>query len=214
MEDHPQNHHNGDAQTSQDKPANGPALAEAEDPDERQKRALGLGQSRPRTSLKEDSDSGEELEQVKSELASVEDKLKRQVAEFQNYKKRTAQEKSQLVEYGKSLVVQNLLEVIDDFDRSRKAAETLEHQENPAAAYEAFKQGVDLVYNKFMGELTRLGVEPIVAVGQPFDEKEHEALMQQPAPEGTGSGVVLHEAQKGYRMGDRVLRHSRVVVST
>ncbi|MGI9174936.1 MAG: nucleotide exchange factor GrpE [Rhodothermales bacterium] len=211
MEDHIQDHHNGDAQTSPNESADGPALVEAEDPDERQKRALGLGQTRPRTSSKEAS--GEELEQMKSELASVEDKLKRQVAEFQNYKKRTTQEKSQLVEYGKSLVVQNLLEVIDDFDRSRKAAETLEQQDNPAAAYEAFKQGVDLVYNKFMDELTRLGVEPIVAVGQPFDEKEHEALMQQPAPEGTGSGVVLHEAQKGYRMGDRVLRHSRVVVS-
>ena len=211
MEDPIQDHHNGDAPASQNEPADGPVLAEAEDPDERQKRALGLGQTRPRTAAREAS--GGEVEQLKSELASVEDKLKRQVAEFQNYKKRTAQEKSQLVEYGKSLVVQNLLEVIDDFDRSRKAAETLEHQDNPAAAYEAFKQGVDLVYNKFVDELTRLGVEPIVAVGQPFDEKEHEALMQQPAPEGTGSGVVLHEAQKGYRMGDRVLRHSRVVVS-
>ena len=211
MEDDTRNQHDGDAQTSPEEPTGGPTLAEAEDPDERQKRALGLGRERQRAASEETE--SEELEQVKSELASVEDKLKRQVAEFQNYKKRTAQEKNQLVEYGKSLVVQNLLEVIDDFDRSRKAAETLEHQDNPAAAYEAFKQGVDLVYNKFMDELTRLGVEPIVAVGQPFDEKEHEALMQQPAPEGTGSGVVLHEAQKGYRMGDRVLRHSRVVVS-
>ena len=143
----------------------------------------------------------------------VQDKLVRQAAEFQNFKRRTAQEKSTLVEHGKSLVLQNLLEVIDDFSRSKEAAEKLEGQEDPEAAYQALKQGVDLVYEKFMRELGRLGVEPIEAAGRPFDEKEHEAVMQQPAPEGAGTGVVLQEVQKGYRMGDRVLRHSKVIVS-
>lgn len=193
------------------------AVADAEDPDERQRRALGLGKNKKRPDAEPATEPAApneaELAQAKAELASLQDKFMRQAAEFQNYKRRTAQEKSTLVEYGKSLVVQHMLEVIDDFSRSKEAAEKLEGQENPEVAYQALKQGVDLVYEKFMNELTRLGVEPIEAVGRPFDEQEHEAIMQQPAPEGTETGVVLHEVQKGYRMGDRVLRHSKVIVS-
>ena len=79
--------------------------------------------------------------------------------------------------------------------------------------FEKLKEGVELVYEKFKSELGRLGVEPIEAIGHPFNENEHEALMQQPAPEDTAPGTVIDEIQKGYRMGERVLRHSRVVVA-
>ena len=196
--------------------------AVAEDPDERQRRALGLGKSKPRPSAETSAEPAAapapapneaELAQAKEELASLQDKLVRQAAEFQNFRRRTAQEKSTLVEYGKSLVLQNMLDAIDDVGRSKEAAEKLEGQEDAEAAYRALKKGVDLVYEKFMSELARLDVQPIEAVGRPFDEKEHEAIMQQPAPEGMGTDVVLQEVQKGYRMGDRVLRHSKVIVS-
>ena len=107
-----------------------------------------------------------------------------------------------------------MLEILDDFTRSLDATKQLEEQQDqPGDGYEKLKEGVELVYEKFKSELSRLGVEPIEAIGQPFNENEHEALMQQPAPEDTAPGTVIDEIQKGYRMGERVLRHSRVVVA-
>lgn len=119
-----------------------------------------------------------------------------------------------LFESGKAKVVQQMLEILDDFTRSVEAANQLEEQEDQQNdGFVQLKEGVVLVFEKFQSELSRLGVEPIEAKGRPFNEQEHEALMQQPAPEDTEPGTVLEEIQKGYRMGDRVLRHSRVVVA-
>ncbi len=81
-------------------------------------------------------------------------------------------------------------------------------------AFLALKEGVALVDRKLREALAQQGVEPIEALGKPFDEAHHEALMQQPAPDDAEPGTVLQEVQKGYRLGDRVLRHSKVVVSS
>lgn len=152
---------------------------------------------------------------LQSELTETKDRLLRQVAEFQNYRRRTEQEKNNLVQAGKVQVIQQMLEIFDDLTRSIEATRQLNEQEStPSPAFEKMRVGVEMVYEKFKNELGRLGVEQIDAVGQPFNENEHEALMQQPAPEGTQQGTVLEEIQKGYRMGDRVLRHSRVVVAS
>lgn len=160
------------------------------------------------------ADTSPEVEALRAELDAVRDQLLRNAAEFQNYRRRTEQEKALLVDYGKSVAVQKLLDVVDDLERSLEAAGQVAGQEQAAgSAFEALHQGVVLVYRKFMEELKRLGVEPIEAVGQPFDENLHEALMQQQAPEGTSAGTVLQELQRGYRMGDRVLRHSKVTVA-
>lgn len=153
------------------------------------------------------------VEAMQSELAREQDRRLRIAAEYQNYRRRTEQEKAGLLEMGKSLVVQQLLDVVDDLQRSLEAAEAREQGENDPA-YVALKEGVDLVYRKFMDEMKRLGVEPIEAEGQPFDEHLHDAMLQQPAPEGTAPGTVLQEFQRGYRMGDRVLRHARVIVAS
>jgi len=157
-----------------------------------------------------------ETEELGAELAKVTDQLKRQAAEFQNYRRRTEQEKAQSVALGKSLVISSLLDIIDDFERSLEATHKAEEdvEGELSAAYVSLKSGVDLIYQKLQGELSRLGVEAIEAEGTPFDEDLHEAMMQQPAPEGQESGMVLTEIQRGYRMGDRVLRHARVIVST
>ena len=157
-----------------------------------------------------------ETEELGAELAKVTDQLKRQAAEFQNYRRRTEQEKAQSVALGKSLVISSLLDIIDDFERSLEATHKAEEdvEGELSAAYVSLKSGVDLIYQKLQGELGRLGVEAIEAEGTPFDEDLHEAMMQQPAPEGQESGMVLTEIQRGYRMGDRVLRHARVIVST
>lgn len=158
----------------------------------------------------------EELARLRTELEAARERLLRQAAEFQNYRRRTEAEKTQSVTLGKSLVVQQLLDVFDDFGRSIEAAKSVGDAPDPAVlpdAFAALRQGVELVYGKLRGELDRLGVEQLDVVGHRFDESEHEALMQQPATEGQEPGVVVAELQKGYRMGDRVLRHAKVIVS-
>lgn len=154
-------------------------------------------------------------EHLHFQLNQMKDRLLRQMAEFQNYRRRTEQEKNLWIQSGKVVVIQQMLELLDDFTRSIDAANRLEEQQTEVPPmYKTLKDGVVMVYDKFKDELGRLGVEPIEAVGQPFNEREHEALMQQPAPEDTKSGTVLEEIQKGYRLGDRVLRHSKVIVAT
>jgi len=155
------------------------------------------------------------FKRMEAELETLQDQVIRRAAEFQNYRRRTEQEKNQLAGYVRGQVMESLLDVYDDLRRSLEATEQVDEQDPAKAllAYQALKQGVELVYRKFTEEMTRLGVAPIEAVGHPFSETEHEALMQQPAPEGTPEGTVLAEVQKGYRMGDRVLRHTKVIVA-
>jgi len=156
----------------------------------------------------------DELKALADQLERTQDQIKRQAAEFQNYRRRTEQEKAQMVEFGKKMVVEQLIDVIDDFRRSLDAATEAADEGESGPAFESLKSGVEMVYSKLMDELGKLGVETIDAVGKPFDEDLHDALMQQPAPEGTEPGTVLTEIQKGYRLGDRVIRHARVVVAT
>lgn len=162
------------------------------------------------------ADRAHEIERLQEELSQATDQLKRQAAEFQNYRRRTEQEKALSVSLGKSLVISSLLDIVDDFERSLEATNKAEVEsgDEPSPMYQSLKSGVELVHQKLTGELRKLGVEPIDAVGQPFDEELHEAMMQQPAAEGQEVGMVLTEIQRGYRMGDRILRHARVIVSS
>ena len=161
------------------------------------------------------ADRGLEIERLKEELAQATDQLKRQAAEFQNYRRRTEQEKAQSVSLGKSIVIQKLLDIVDDFHRSLEATELAEQeaQGDLSPAYLSLKSGVNLVYQKLMDELTKMNVIPMETAGLPFNESEHEALLQQPAGEGQEVGIVISEIQRGFRMGDKVLRHARVIVS-
>jgi molecular chaperone GrpE len=157
-----------------------------------------------------------EAEHLEQELAQTKDRLLRQMAEFQNFRRRMERERDQQFQFGQTKVLRPLLDVLDDFRRSLEAAEQVEaNQEGEAGpAYQALKEGVEMVYQKFNDELEKLGVEPIEAVGQPFDETLHDAMMQQPAPDDdTPEGTVLDELQRGYRLGDRVLRHAKVIVA-
>ncbi len=168
------------------------------------------------TSSESDGQRSEgETGDLQQEVASLRDRLLRQAAEFQNYRRRVEQERQADVKFGQSLVLQQLLDVYDDLRRSIEAAEDAVRDDDvdTESALQKLLDGVELVFKKFSDELQRFGIEPIDAVGVQFNEHEHEAMMAQPAPEGTEPGVVLAEIQKGYRMGDRVLRHSKVVVS-
>ena len=147
--------------------------------------------------------------QLTLDLQRTKDQLLRQAAEFQNYRRRIEKERAEWVRRGQIQVIEPMLAVLDDFRRSLDMLE----QQGPGPAYLALKEGVELVYQNFSNALEKMGVEYIEAVGRPFDVHLHEALMQMPAPEGTPSGTILDEIQRGYRLGDRVLRHSGVVVA-
>ena len=153
-----------------------------------------------------------DLDRHREQTRQLEEQLLRRAAEFQNYRRRTDLELGQAAARGRGEVVVKMLDVLDDLQRSLDAAEQANDAEQGGTTYQALKTGVDLVCKKFEDTLRGLGVEPIEAVGQPFDENQHEAMMQQPVPEAE-SGTVVGEIQKGYRMGDRVLRHARVIVA-
>lgn len=160
------------------------------------------------------ADRAAELNQIQEELTETKDQLMRQAASFRNFRRRMEQEQERHSREAKGKVVRRMLAVLDDMGRTIEAVHEIDDQEEPdyEAAYQSLKEGVEMVYEKFNTELGHLGVEPIEAEGKPFDENEHEAMMQQPT-EDVPEGTVLQEVQKGYRMGDRVLRHARVVVA-
>lgn len=154
----------------------------------------------------------EQVEALQEERDELNDKVLRKAAEFENYRRRMEREKKRRHEAGMLEVIDPILEVLDDFERSIDAAEELQDTQDPESAYESLKGGVEMVFRKFRDTLETLGVKPIEAEGMPFDENLHEAMMRQPSDEAE-PGTVLQEIRKGYRMEDRVIRHSRVVVA-
>lgn len=160
------------------------------------------------------NDASVDVAALQSELEDLRDRYLRQAAEYQNFRKRTAQERDSIIELGKVFVIERMLDLMDDLDRTLGAVDDAERQQDATAAYQGLKQGVELVHRRFVDELAKLNVEAIEAVGNPFDENLHDAMMQQPASQDTPPGTVVGEIQKGYRMGDRILRHSKVIVAT
>ncbi len=155
----------------------------------------------------------EKVEALEEERDELNDRILRKSAEFENYRRRMDREKRRRHRSGMLEVIEPMLEVIDDFERSIDAAEDLQERQDPKKAYESLKGGVEMVFRKFRDTLENLGVEPIEAEGKPFDEELHEAMMRQPS-EDEEPGTVLQEIRTGYRMDDRVVRHSRVVVAS
>lgn len=138
------------------------------------------------------------------QIEELNDKLRRQMAEFNNFRKRTEKEKSQMYDMGAKSIVEKFLPVIDNFERGLAAV--------PEDAKEdAFVVGMDKVYKQMLTELESIGVTPIEAVGQEFNPDLHNAVMQVESGEYE-SGVVAQELQKGYKYKDSVVRHSMVAV--
>lgn len=138
-------------------------------------------------------------------IAELEDKVMRQMAEFENFRKRTEKEKTQMYDMGAKSVIEKILPVIDNFERGLGA---LSEEEKAAP----FADGMDKVYKQMMTELTAIGVEPIEALGCEFNPEVHNAVMQV-ATDEYESGVVATELQKGYKYHDTVVRHSMVGVA-
>ena len=143
--------------------------------------------------------------QLENEISDLKDKLLRKAAEFENYKRRTENDQLNLLKYSAESFIVKLLPVVDDFERS------IEHMDS-AKDIESIKQGVLLIYNKLMKILSEQGVEKIEAVGKPFNVEYHEAMLQRKA-DNVGPHTVLDEIEKGYMYKDKVIRHSKVIVS-
>jgi molecular chaperone GrpE len=148
------------------------------------------------------AESDAALQAAEKERDELKDQLLRARAEFDNYRKRTARENERIRKTAAESLVRDLLPVIDHLELA------LNHADQ---ASQAVVQGVEMVARQFSEVLSRHGVEPILAAGEPFDPNVHEAMMQRPDDEAEAN-TVLEEFQRGYRMGDLVLRPSKVVV--
>jgi molecular chaperone GrpE len=158
------------------------------------------------------SEESDEADNVADECESLQKKYDelnnshlRLMAEFDNYRKRTLREKADLIKTGGESALTNLLPVLDDFERALQNIRTAED-------IDAIKEGVELIYNKFVAYLTQQGVKPIDALGKPFDTEMFEAIAIVPAPENDLKGKVLDSVQTGYTLYGKVIRHAKVVV--
>jgi len=146
----------------------------------------------------------EEANADKEKIAELEDRVKRQLAEFENYRNRTEKEKQAMFETGAKSVLEKLLPVIDNFERGFSTVDEADKED-------AFVQGMQKVYKQMMDELEKIGVKPIEAVGQEFNPDFHNAVMQMESEEFE-SGIIAQEFMKGYTYRDSVVRYSMVGV--
>ena len=146
-----------------------------------------------------------ELEDAQAVIEEQKDKYLRLSAEFDNYRKRTMKEKAELILNGGEKSISSILPVIDDFERAIKTMET-------AKDVKAVKEGVELIYTKFMAVMAQNGVKVIETKDQPLDTDYHEAIAVIPAPSEEQKGKILDCVQTGYTLNDKVIRHAKVVV--
>jgi molecular chaperone GrpE len=141
---------------------------------------------------------------MEEKIAGLEDRVKRQMAEFENFRKRTEKEKQTMFSMGERSVIEKMLPIVDNFERGLAAVPENE-KDTPLAS------GMEMVYRQLVKQLEDLGVTPIEAVGQEFDPNFHNAVMQVESEEYP-SGTVAQEFQKGYKYHDAVIRYSMVGV--
>ena len=147
----------------------------------------------------------EELELANQKCAELSDKNLRLMAEFDNYRKRTLKERSELIKTAGEKVFVDMIVLVDDFERALAAMET-------ATDVVAVKEGVDLIYSKFISFMLQNGVKAIPTENEVFDTDLHEAITTFPVEDKTMKGKIIDCASKGYTMNDKVIRFSKVVV--
>lgn len=147
----------------------------------------------------------DQIEKLSAELAEMKDKFIRLQAEFDNFRKRTAKEKLELISTAEEKLMLSLLSVNDDIDR---AAVSMAN----ASDVEALKQGIDLIFNKFRKTLESKGLKPLDAKGTDFNPDLHEAITQIPAPSEDLKNKIVDEIEKGYLLNDKLIRVAKVVI--
>ncbi len=166
---------------------------------------LQNGQPNAAEEAVQDDNVADEKEVLQRKYSEISDAYLRLMAEFDNYRKRTLREKTDLIKTGGEKILTGLLPVVDDFERAIQNVKS-------AKDIASIAEGVELIYSKFMSYLAQQGVKPINAVGEPFDTESFEAIATIPAPEEQLKGKVLDCTQTGYTLHDKVIRHSKVVV--
>jgi len=146
-----------------------------------------------------------ELEKLRIDLEEEKDKFLRKLAEFENYKRRSARERMDLIQTAGREVVTDMLDVLDDCDRAQKQIESSDEADG-------IKQGVLLVFNKLRNILAAKGLKPMEAIGTEFNPDLHDAITEIPAPGKEMKGKVVDEIMKGYYLNDKIIRHAKVVV--
>ena len=183
--------------------------SKAEETEDMNEEEIEENEAEAEESEEEETEEAEEPEEEKKDpkderIEELEDKVKRQLAEFDNFRKRTDKEKETMFEAGAKSVIEKILPVVDNFERGIASLSEEELQS-------AQGSGMQMIYKQLMGELEKLDVKPIEAVGKEFDPELHNAVMQCESEEYE-SGIVAQELQKGYTYRDSVIRHSMVAV--
>ncbi|HSB92445.1 MAG TPA: nucleotide exchange factor GrpE [Flavitalea sp.] len=150
-------------------------------------------------------DTTEQVNPLEQELQEMKDKYLRQVAEFDNFRRRNARERIELIQTAGREVIGSLLEVLDDCDRAEKQLQS-------SSDVKAMSEGVQLVFNKLRSVLQAKGLKPMNSIGTEFNPDIHEAITEIPAPTPDLKGKVVDELEKGYYLNDKLIRFSKVVV--
>ena len=145
------------------------------------------------------------LETAKLEIAELKDKYLRLYADFENFRRRTAKEKLEMISGASADMLKSVLPVVDDFERAKVSFDS-------STEIDALKEGVDLIYNKLFKTLESKGLKPMVSKGETFDAELHESIAQFPAPSEDLKGKVIDEIEKGYYLNDKVIRYAKVIV--
>ena len=175
---------------------------------EANKEEVEMNQEDSSEEVDDKDDVSDEVKTLKSELSESKDKYLRLYSEFDNYRRRTSKEKLGLVATANAQLMQDLLPVIDDFERAMSS--TTEESE-----IKAILEGVDLIYNKVKKVLENKGLEKIkTQQGDDFDDEIHEAITQIPAPEEKLKGKIVDVVENGYKLGDKVIRFAKVVTGS
>ncbi|CAG5069551.1 Protein GrpE [Dyadobacter sp. CECT 9623] len=145
------------------------------------------------------------LAAAKTEIAELKDKYIRLYADFENFRRRTAKEKLEMISGAGADTVKLILPIVDDFERAKVSFDS-------STDVEALKEGVDLIYNKLFKALESKGLKPMESKGATFDAEIHESIAQFPAPSEDLKGKVIDEIEKGYYLNDKVIRYAKVIV--
>jgi molecular chaperone GrpE len=145
------------------------------------------------------------LDAAKTEIAELKDKYLRLYADFENFRRRTAKEKLEMISGASADTVKSILPIVDDFERAKVSFDS-------STEIDALKEGVDLIYTKLFKTLEAKGVKAMESKGETFDAELHESIAQFPAPSEDLKGKVIDEIEKGYYLNDKVIRYAKVIV--
>ncbi|MFC2125600.1 nucleotide exchange factor GrpE [Bacteroidota bacterium] len=185
---------------------NNPVDVKHEESEKVEEKKSSRSKRKPSKKLKEE---GKELEEKEIALAETKDKFIRLYSEFENYRRRTSKEKIELISTANSELIYEMLPVIDDFERAFLSLENIEETS------ESVMEGFNLIYNKFISILNQKGLKLMeIEKGDEFDSDLHDAIAKIPVDDKKLSGKIVDVTEKGYFLGDRVIRHAKVVIGS